>query len=109
MSTKDNKNQRCSICNYVNFDDMEWGDTPQRSLHYHKDTDEFVCSVCENEIFDAVSEFDHESYLEWPQDEQRGVLEADLGSTALVGADHEEAAVAPPLGSGNGGSDSDGA
>lgn len=100
MHHNNNKNHRCAICDYIAFDYFET-DPFVRTMHYHKETDEHICSVCEGEIFDTIDEFEPQevpSLLDSACMPQGRPRKADLDGPGSTLANYEEATPEPTSG-----------
>lgn len=90
-SNNNNNNHRCAVCDYIAFDHTP-GDPYTRGFHYHRHTDEYICSVCQSEIFDTLGEFPAEQPLEALREPVQADLD-DLGTSLAI---YEEASVRAP-------------
>lgn len=98
-SYKNDKNHRCAICNYVAFDrDILMDDPYERGFHYHQESDEFLCSRCQEQIYDALSEFEVPDEDEMPLEALEKLTDADLARSGGEPLADEEASPEPPEG-----------
>lgn len=95
-NNNNNRNHRCSVCDYTAFS-TEHDHAEPRTFHYHARRDEYVCSECDDSIFDTLSEFDPVD-LDMPLGAPTEAVHDDLDFRLLPLPETENTAVRSNLG-----------
>lgn len=98
MAYNNNKNQRCSCCDYTHFSTYHDHSTP-RTFHYLAEEDVYVCSECTDAIYESLSEFefDGDLYDGMPLEPPRKAVDGDLSSLGTLSPKDEEARPEPSV------------
>lgn len=98
MAYNNNKNQRCSCCDYTHFSTYHDHSIP-RTFHYLAEEDAYVCSECTDSIYESLLEFDTDGdlYDGMPLERPRKAVDGDLLFPGTLSLGNEEARPEPSV------------